>query len=72
MIAWILIGIIGFGVLNIIDTRTLIENIRILVSYVMFLTVLHAAATYSDREYKQTVMYLIGVIVCIVVIALSF
>ena len=69
MVAWLLFGIISIGLINIIDPRTLIENIRILVSYI---TIFHAAVSYyRHREYKQTVRDLIVVIVCIVLIGLT-
>lgn len=72
VIAWLLFGIISIGLINIIDPRTFIENIRILVSYVMFGTIFHAAVSYyNHREYKQTVRDLIVVIVCIVLIGLT-
>lgn len=72
MVAWLLFGIISIGLINIIDPRTLIENIRILVSYIMFGTIFHAALSYyRHREYKQTVRDLIVVIVCIVLIGLT-
>lgn len=72
MIGLFILGLIGLIIYNIIDTQSLINNVRCILSMLFSLCALRAMAAYTDREIKPLTIALVSCIVCVVCIALTF
>lgn len=64
--------ILLMAIFNVFYSLDLHENIRAIMTIGLFYCLIRSTEDYRYHEYKQAVKYLVGVIVCIVVIALSF
>ena len=72
MFGYIILLIIVMAIFNVFYSLDLHENIRASMTIGLFYCLIRSTEDYRYHEYKQAVKYLVGVIVCIVVIALSF
>lgn len=70
MIGGIVLLIIGIAFINLIDPVGIYDNVRIIMGGILFYCIIHASEDYKYHEYKKAARYLLGVIGCIVVIAL--
>lgn len=72
MLGLFVFWIIGLIIYNIIDTQSLINNVRCTLLMLFSLCALRAMAAYTDREIKPLTIALVSCIVCVVCIALTF
>lgn len=72
MFGYIVLLIIVMAIFNVFYSLDLRENIRAIMTIGLFYCLIRASDAYRYHETKNVVKYLIGVIGCIVVIALSF
>lgn len=72
MIGLFVLGIIGLIIYNIIDTQSLLNNVRCILLMIFSLCAVHAMSAYTYREIKPLTIALVSCIVCVVCIALTF
>lgn len=72
MIGLFVLGIIGLIIYNIIDTQSLLNNVRCILLMIFSLCAVHAMSAYTYREIKPLTITLVSCIVCVVCIALTF
>lgn len=72
MIGLFVLGIIGLIIYNILDTISLITNVRCILLYLFGLCAFRAMSAYTDKEIKILTMSLCLCLILIIVIALTF
>lgn len=72
MIGLFILGLIGLIIYNIIDTQSLLTNVRCILLMIFSLCAVYAMAAYTYREIKPLTIALVSCIVCVVCIALTF
>lgn len=72
MLGLFVLGIIGLIIYNIIDTQSLLNNVRCILLMIFSLCAVHAMSAYTYRELKPLTIALVSCIVCVVCIALTF
>jgi hypothetical protein len=66
MIGLFVLGLIGLIIYNIIDTQSLINNVRCIFLMIFSLCAVSAMSAYTYREIKPLTIALVSCIVCVV------
>lgn len=72
MVDLFILGIIGLILYNIIDTISLITNVRCILLYLFCLCALRAMSAYTDKEIKILTRSLCLCLILIIILAYTF